>query len=241
MSNRKPYLLSTTATLRRFKILDYDGYDFTLKPGRRRSYTAKAVPKLVLENLYGIIIPNAIVAKRSGKYVEWKDIMVALQYSMTHGKAKGSTEAWQEFFKTRKEDWFPDHVRRPVHFFALDIPWNGKKKQFSTERLPGCRRWTIERFVREKMDVSKLKPYGNRKTPALNELISAYAADRSVAEYTTAEFKERFRCSNRTITKFKAYLKERETRGMYSSSLVLPRPQRRMKDAGKDRAEARTA
>lgn len=238
----RPYLLSTADTLRKFGILDYDGFDFSMRRDRHRNYRAPIIAKLVLQYLYETIVPNAIVAKRSGKYVEWRDVMRALEYAMTYGKSSESVEAFNDFYHAHKSDWFEEHVKRPVKFYAFDTPYSRKTGEFSAEQLPKDRRWTIERYAREKMDTRKLKPYGHTRTPALNELVTAYSKDRSVADLTTAEFKERFGCSNYTIAKFKAYLREREAKGADSSSLVLPRAQGRKKDAA-DTAEpdARTA
>lgn len=232
---RKPYLLSTAATLRKFGILDYDGYDFSMRRDRHRSYRAPIIKKLILEFLYETIVPNAIIAKQSGRYIEWKDAMTALEYAMTKGKSKESVDAFNDFYKAHKADWFFTHVKRPVKFYAFDTPFNTKTGEFSVNRLPEARRWTIDRYVMERMDYRKLERFAYTATPALNVLINAYARDRKVAELTTAEFKERFGCSNYTISKFKTYLRERETEGKDGSFLVKTRPHRRKEDAGTEK------
>ena len=127
---RKPYLLSTAATLREFGILDYDGYDFSMRRDRHRSYRAPVLKKLILEFLYETIVPNAIIAKQSGRYIEWKDAMTALEYAMTKGKSKESVDAFNDFYKAHKADWFFTHVKRPVKFYAFDTPFNTKTGEF---------------------------------------------------------------------------------------------------------------
>lgn len=240
----RPYLLSTSATLRKFRILDYDGYDFSMRRANRRKYTDRTMKKLVLQYLYGVIVPNAIIAKgsfcHSAKRELNGDVMRALGYAMTAGRSREDREAFKLFFESEKNGWYFEHVTRPVHFFVLDLAYSRKKQRFADECLPEDRRWDIHRYVLEKLDTRGLRKYEHTGTPALNRLINAYARDRDLALCSRAQLRERFGCSNDTIGKFRAYLAERSGNGIPDSFLVIPRKER-SNDHAAGTAAARTA
>lgn len=229
----RPYLLSTRDTLRKYGILDYEGYDFSMGRRNRRKYTEETMKKLMLEYLFRVIVPNAIIAKGripySGRKEAVRDVLRALAYAMTDRRSAVDREAFKLMLAKEKDGWYFEKVVMPFHYYAFDLSYSRKKRKFADERMPGERRWDINRYVEEKMR-GRRKRFVHSDTPALNELVSAYAADRSVAGYTTAQFKARFGCSNRTITKFKAYVREREAYGKDGCFLVMPRPKRRVKN-----------
>lgn len=244
----KPYLLSTSATLRKFGILDYDGYDFSMGRRNRRKYTPETMKKLVRHFLYDVIVPNALIAKRvldfpteDSRKEFRKEILKALAYAMTNGRPRVDAETFKMFIDREGKQWYFETVSKPLLFYVFDIPYGKNRQKFAGERMPKERRWNLRGFLTKRKDTSKLRPYGHTATPALNELINAYSKDRSVADLTTSEFMERFKCSKRTVTKFRTYIRERKQEGKDGSFLVTPRPQRRIEDAGTEEKPADTA
>lgn len=226
MRGSKPFLLSTTATLEKFGILDYEGFDFTWDHRSHRRYSKKMIKGIASEVLHRCIIPNAIIAKQSGNDIPRKEAAVALKYAMTHGKPDSMVEDWKTFVEENKE-WVECAINRPVQFYIHDISYDKKNNLYRKERIPAKRRYTVDKYVnkafRKKRDRIKLKMYANASSPALNGLINAYSADRKVGELTCRAIADRFKVSVNTANKFKKWLKQRELSGKHPSFLVRTR------------------
>ena len=61
--NPRPYLLSTSLTLSRFDIRDYDGFDFKWNRDSRRKYGKDKIPSVAKTVLKQVIFPNALIVK----------------------------------------------------------------------------------------------------------------------------------------------------------------------------------
>lgn len=234
MSSR-PYLMSTAASLRRFGISDYNGFDFSTRCRNRRKMTPEKIRRLLLTYLHNVIIPNAMLSKKATTQVDpnelVKEIRKAVDYSMTLGRDRVDREAFKLFKEdAAKDGWWDKNVRRPVYYYVLDRSYCKRKGCFAKDKMARSRRWTVERYAKDRIPKRLLKLYAHPGTPALNELVEAYRKDASVADYTTAEFKERFGCSNRTIQKFKAFIRERTERNTLGLS-ISERRTRKAKDA----------
>lgn len=244
----RPFLLSTAATLREYGILDYDGFDFSIGRLSRRKYTVDSMKRLVKKYLYSVIVPNILILKdylnfgdRKVRNMLYRETLKALGYAMRQGRNRPDRDDFRNMTKSEHTGWMFEKIYKPLNYYAFDLSFNKKERRWASEIKPGKDRITLHRYVEEHMDKRKLKKFGHTGTPALNELINAYARDRKVADYTIAQFKERFGCSTYTIAKFKAYLREREGKGKVASFLVNERPHGRKKHGAETAAIKGTA
>ena len=240
MRGSKPFLLSTTATLEKFGILDYEGFDFTWDHRSHRTYTKDRIRYIVGEVLHRCIIPNAIVAKQAGHQIPPNEPGIALKYAMTHNKPQRMVDEWRQFVEENKE-WMECAVTHPIKFYVYDTLFDKETNLYRKEKVSRKRRYTVDKYVkrafRKKRDRIKLKVYANVSSPALNGLINAYSADRKVGDMTCRAIAERFKVAVNTANKFKKWLKQRELSGKHPSFLVRTRKtHERKRDTVRDTA-----
>lgn len=238
MRGEKPYLLSTTATLEKFGILYYDGYDFTWSRKLHRGYSPGKIKAVAAEVMHMFILPNAVIAKISGRHVGRKDCGDALNYAMTHGMPEETVKAWADFKEAERDGWMTNAIMNPVRMFALDISVD--RKTGKTHPIPPDNAYDIRKYVMcritSRRQQKRLRPYGNATSPALNALIDAFAKDRNVAKMTRADMCSKFGVSTHTVAKFNRWLKQRRDRGVPDNFLVMPRKTR--KKDGKDKGDS---
>lgn len=245
---RRPYLLSTRATLGKFHVDSYEGYDFTWKAGTHRSYTENSMKGIAKYIWTRVIIPNAMIVKGTGRYIDPKDAAEAIAYAMTHGKSEKSAGYWRKSFQGKagegfpEMEWFGSELARPLHLYALDETWDSKEGKYRDGKIPPGRRYDLNGYLATRKWKTWPPRLRNKRTPALNRIINAFAEDRSIGDLTASEIRDRFGCSSRTAYRFLGWLEPLKKSGMASSALIARRDCNEKDDntPGMDSGEAGT-
>lgn len=203
------WLLSTTKTIARTRNRSYGRKpyerDFTL-PVKRfiEGVSTDCLGKLLYarfcEVLFDCIIPNAIIARESGMFVQANDIMVAVNQGMRIGNGEWFGNSWTGYVDVMGGiDWVQKMVQKPLDLYIYGKLESGKRID----------PYTLERYVDNKIAsyAAGLPRYAHRNTPKLNMLIEEYRKDPSIGELGYDELAERFKVSNNAISAFRKWLK----------------------------------
>lgn len=218
--SRKPYLLSTTATLKKAGVLDYDGDDFSWNRDSHRDFTKRTVARVAKDLVKGVIIPNALIMKGAGLKVTKKDAADALVYAMTSRKTKRAAEAWSEFRDVQRKmgttGWFYMEFNRQLAWYVNDLPYSRKSRSVSSRKMPRKLRMDLNRYVSDELSEGlkrKLRKYEHTNSPSLNRLVAAYGRDRKVASLSARKLMAEFHVTRKTADRFRTWLRQRELSG----------------------------
>ena len=229
MRGSKPFLLSTTATLEKFGILDYDFYDFSWDRKKHSNYREDRIKAIVSEVVHMVIVPNGIIAKQSGQYASPHDCQDALEYAMTHGIPEATVSMWKAW-KAANIEWMKKAVGRPFRLFCMDTPFDRKTGKYLETRIREKSRYDIRKYVERKItsrrQLASLRWYVHGRSPALNRLVNAYSVDRKMASLKNREIIERYGVSSDTVSKFRKWLSERREKGIPEEFIVHRRKER---------------
>lgn len=239
MRGSKPFLLSTTATLEKFGILDYDFYDFSWDRKKHSNYREDRIKAIVSEVVHMVIVPNGIIAKQSGRYPAPKDCQDAVEYAMTHGMPKKTAEMWAGW-KKREMEWMKASIGRPFRLFCMDMSFDRKTGKYRETRIKESSRYDIRKYVRHKItsrrQLASLRWYVHGSSPALNRLVNAYSSDRGIPSMRNDEIMSRYGVSKRTVTKFRKWLSQRREKRIPDEFLVPIRKETRNEKHERDTA-----
>jgi len=209
---RRPrhWLLSTSKTLHHFGITNYTGDDYTYDRNLNKSPTAKTIYRLFTMVFHGVVLPNALIAKKYGKQVSADDVIKAMAFVM-HANEK-RRKAFHELIGSedgtatdKAEEWIASNITEPVNFYVIDKTRDGKS-------LPVSKRWTLESYMsstqasRHTKDIIQLKPKVSKQ---LGQLIDAFMANRDIGSWSYDRIITELKVNRKTVAKFMGMLKER--------------------------------
>lgn len=217
----RPWLLSTKRTLAKAGIRFYEGLDFTMDRNRNRSVRFNQIYRVFTEVFHNTILPNAIIAERSGVDVQVKDVYAALHYAMRHGKTDETRKHWDDFKKQlpNTDAWVYENVTYPFNFYVKGI----LQKDGQQTVIPEDKRTTLDEY-REKVIgkfVHLLKPMTYGSTPKLNILVNAFNGDRGIASLSYEELRDRFGVSICTVAAFKKWVNGRRETGRPDADFLV--------------------
>jgi hypothetical protein len=203
---RKPrhWLLSTSKTISHFKIKGYNGKNFTYDRRWNQKPTEKSIKRLYHRVFHNVLIPNALIAKASGKIVVYTDIIAAIDYVMNQGERM---EAWKNLTgNSTNSEWYKKHILQSFEFYVHD------KIRDSNKHLPKKNRWTLDKYL----DDTNVRKYtsGNSlykwsASPKIKKLIDEFMANREIGTWSYKQMTSQFHVSRATVAKFFKMLDER--------------------------------
>lgn len=217
----RPWLLSTKRTLVKAGIKFYEGLDFTMDRNRNRSVRFSQIYRVFTEVFHNTILPNAIIAERSGVDVQLKDAYEALHYAMRHGKTAETKMHWDDFKKRLpdRDAWVYENVTYPFNFYVKGILQKDGKQTV----IPEDNRTTLDEYRKKVIYkfVHLLKPMTYGSTPKLNILVNAFNGDRGIASLSYEELRNRFGVCNETVAAFKKWVKGRRETGRPDADFLV--------------------
>ena len=214
---RKPrhWLLSTSKTLKNFKIKAFFGKDFSYDRRWNKSPTQKSIYRLFNRVFHDVILPNALIAKGAGKRVELTDVSEAISFVMN---SKKRSDAWKKLIGgTSGNEWIVKNVQQSFEFYVHD------KLKDSNKFLPEKDRWTLHKYL-EKTKVgnytSENKPFKQTSSPKVKMLIEEFLKKREIGSWTYEQIMSEYHIAKATVAKFFGLLKERRKKKWSDYDLV---------------------
>lgn len=203
---RKPrhWLLSTSKTLKHFKIKAFFGMDYTYDRRWNKSPTPKSIYRLFNRVYHDVIIPNALIAKGAGKRVELTDVLDAISFVMS---SKKRSDAWEKLIGgTSENEWIVKNVQQSFEFYIHD------KLKDSDKFLPEKDRWTLHKYL-EKTKAGRFTEENKllqlTYTPKVKLLIDEFLKKREIGSWSYKQIMDEYHVAKATVAKFFALLKER--------------------------------
>ena len=209
------WLLSTTKTVARTKCRSYGREpherDFTLKLQKiTDGHDATTLGKVLYARfccvLYDCVIPNAIIARDAGMFVNALEVSNAINQGMRMGNGEWLSTKWADYVDSMGgTGWIDRMVQKPLDLYIYGKMENG-------ERIDP---YPLERYVRKKIAkyAATLPRYRHTNTPKLNMLIEEFRKDPSIGNMGYTELIEKFGVSNNAVSNFKKWLKENKNEG----------------------------